>query len=185
MNRQSGAAIALRPVPALAQPRRAAVLPGPLLTTAGFVQQLTACAADGEGRTTLALLGIDGSPGTLLPGAPGGEDMALGEVERATRAALRGSDMLGAMRGAGLDAEFGVLFTDTGLEEAVIATERLRAALAALRFVSAPALRITVSFGLAGLDAAGAAPALRQAAAALAEARRRGGNRCLSLQRLF
>lgn len=184
MNRRSGAVIEMRHAPASAPGLRGPALPATVLPAAQFVAQVAACADTFVEPTTLALFGIDGGTGAGAHSAA-----VLAEVERATLAAMRGTDILGVFGRMGDEiatgAAFGILFTDTGLQEAVIATERLRSALARLCFATAPDLRITVSFGLSGLDRPGAGPALRQAGAALAEARRRGGNRCLLLQQLF
>lgn len=103
-------------------------------------------------------------------------DEVLVRVAQTCEAALRPSDRLGRVGGE----EFLVLLPGTGLEAALPIAERLRQSTRALAFDDlAPGLRVTMSLGVASLEAGDAAlvDLLRRADLALYRAKRLGRDR--------
>jgi diguanylate cyclase (GGDEF)-like protein len=102
-------------------------------------------------------------------------DLVLRAVAGGLASLLRRSDILGRLGGE----EFGILLQDTGMDQALETTERLRAHLESVPVRHEPPLRVTASFGVALLD-----PELNSvqqwlgaADQALYEAKRAGRNR--------
>nr|WP_025294904.1 sensor domain-containing diguanylate cyclase [Sphingomonas sanxanigenens] len=108
-------------------------------------------------------------------GHPGG-DSALRAVSARIAAMLRPDDVLGRLGGE----EFAILLNGTGLDDATVAAERFRAALAAMIVPNDPPLRLTASFGIAvlGPDIADVDAWLAAADGALYAAKNSGRNRC-------
>ena len=103
-------------------------------------------------------------------------DRVLCATTNAWQASLRGRDPLGRIGGE----EFVVVCADTTLEQALVVAERLREATATLRFDDIdPALRVTVSIGVAQSQRAGDTHegVLARADAALYRAKQRGRDR--------
>jgi two-component system, cell cycle response regulator len=88
-------------------------------------------------------------------------DLVLKAAARVFADNLRAHDSVGRYGGE----EFVVLLPETGLEEAVRAAERLRRAIAGLRFAGLDGLQVSISLGVA--EAAGGGPADFPAAAAV------------------
>jgi diguanylate cyclase (GGDEF)-like protein len=107
-------------------------------------------------------------------GHPAGDRLLAMAAERGRRS-LRASDTLGRLGGD----EFLALLPQTGLEGAVDAAEKLRAAISAPYLLEADEANVGVSIGIAVAGVHGADPeALQRAAdAALYEAKRDGKNR--------
>jgi diguanylate cyclase (GGDEF)-like protein/PAS domain S-box-containing protein len=107
-------------------------------------------------------------------------DEALRTVAAAIRAGLRSHDLLARYGGE----EFAVVLPETGLETAVAAMDRIREAIAGLRFdAGGAALRITVSAGVVAWrpgESPGAV--LDRADVALYEAKRSGRNRVVAAE---
>ena len=102
-------------------------------------------------------------------------DAVLEEVVRCCRKLIRPSDYLGRLGGE----EFGLLLTETTLENGLQAAERFRCAIADLS-IGEHRLKVSASFGLADLDKAAATAEtwLARADQALYAAKRQGRNRC-------
>ncbi|MCW2236593.1 GGDEF domain-containing response regulator [Azospirillum canadense] len=111
-------------------------------------------------------------------------DEALRRFAQALRDDLRPCDLLGRYGGE----EFVVLLPETGIDDAPLVAERLRALVAALPVVQdGVRFHMTASFGVAAVDAAvmvssptggrGIEPALKEADAALYRAKEAGRNR--------
>lgn len=101
-------------------------------------------------------------------------DAVLRAVGQACAALLRGCDSFGRLGGE----EFAMLLLDTE-DGALNAAERCRAALAGLAIPGYPGLRITASFGVAGLPPGiGAERWIAMADTALYAAKRGGRNQC-------
>jgi two-component system, sensor histidine kinase LadS len=75
-------------------------------------------------------------------------DRVLRDVAQVVLRTIRASDLMGRVGGE----EFLVVMPDTALEDAAVAAERIRVALAANVFVGSPPVRITASFGIASLS---------------------------------
>jgi diguanylate cyclase (GGDEF)-like protein len=107
-------------------------------------------------------------------GHPAGDRLLAMAAERARRS-LRASDTLGRLGGD----EFLALLPRTGVEGAIDAAEKLRAAIAAPYLIDAGEARVGVSIGIAVSDAHGVDPEALQKAAdtALYDAKREGKNR--------
>ena len=98
-------------------------------------------------------------------------DAVLRGFAAVARQALRQGDLLARFGGE----EFVVLFPETNLDEAVLICERLRRTVSALPIMAnGLAVRITVSGGVAGIDAGGLAEALKVADSALYRAKLAG-----------
>jgi diguanylate cyclase (GGDEF)-like protein len=108
-------------------------------------------------------------------GHPAG-DAVLRAIGGCLAGMARPNDVVGRLGGE----EFAVLLNDTGLEEARVAAERYRAALEGLNIAHEPVLRVTASFGIAGLGADCVEPGawLERADLRLYAAKRAGRNRC-------
>ena len=102
----------------------------------------------------------------------------LRQVAALLRSAKRPNDLLGRLGGE----EFGLLMPETGSEEALIAAERFREAVAQARLEIAPGkdLKVTASFGIAaiGTHIPDAESWFAAADAPLYAAKRGGRNRC-------
>jgi diguanylate cyclase (GGDEF)-like protein len=109
-------------------------------------------------------------------------DEALRIVAAAVRAGLRSHDLLARYGGE----EFAVVLPETSLDTARAAMDRIRAAIAALRFdVGGAALRLTVSAGVVAWTAGETlGTVLDRADAALYEAKRRGRNQVVAAPEL-
>jgi diguanylate cyclase (GGDEF)-like protein len=112
-------------------------------------------------------------------GHPAG-DLVLRTVAAELTVHLRQSDTLGRLGGE----EFGILLQDVEMEYALHTAERLRSRLESLVIPFDAPLRVTASFGIAGLDSqVGAVPQwLALADEALYAAKRSGRNRCCVAQ---
>ncbi|MCU0755152.1 MAG: diguanylate cyclase [Xanthomonadales bacterium] len=102
-------------------------------------------------------------------------DRALQAVAACMRDTLRGSDTIGRVGGE----EFVAILLDATLDDARRAGERLLGAVRAIRIDSQPALRLSVSLGLAAMDAQVNAwdPLLKAADDALLAAKSQGRDR--------
>jgi diguanylate cyclase (GGDEF)-like protein len=104
-------------------------------------------------------------------------DLVLTEVIHACRATLRSSDLIGRLGGE----EFAILLHQTGQSAALDVAEKLRAAVARLRFaVAGEAVSVTASFGASTLDRSVTAldTLLERADSALYASKADGRNRC-------
>ena len=101
-------------------------------------------------------------------------DLVLSEVGKAIERAARGTDFVARTGGE----EFGMLFPDTAIEMAGLVAERMRLAVeeASVTTPDGVCVRVTISIGLAPLDAA-PEQALASADAALYQAKNQGRNR--------
>lgn len=106
-------------------------------------------------------------------------DIVLSEMVKACRGQLRETDLIGRLGGE----EFAVLLPHTARAKALEVAEKLRAVIAALRFeFGSNVLGVTASFGVASLDptARSLDALLKNADAALYEAKATGRNRCIA-----
>jgi diguanylate cyclase (GGDEF)-like protein len=100
-------------------------------------------------------------------------DDALKATAQCCRDALRDVDMFARLGGE----EFVAVLTETGLEDAAAAAERLRVAVSELRLPQVPSLRLTVSIGVAALrDSDLFEAAVAHADAAMYQAKKAGRN---------
>jgi diguanylate cyclase (GGDEF)-like protein len=144
-----------------------------------FIERLDAEMSRSRRGGALSVLMVDADHFKQINDAHGhaaGDTVLRGIVE-ACRKCLRPCDMVGRFGGE----EFAVLLTGAGMQQACEVSERVRAAVAALRFISptgAP-LAVTVSIGVGTLqpDDTSAAAVLDRADAALYRAKRDGRNR--------
>jgi diguanylate cyclase (GGDEF)-like protein len=111
-------------------------------------------------------------------GREAGDRLLVG-VGNAMMSAVRASDLVARVGGD----EFLVVLPDTDLRGGVVALEKLRSAIAAVRLSSGPQ-HATASFGLAVFPDDGHEPAalMRGAARALQDAKRSGGDRVRTLR---
>jgi diguanylate cyclase (GGDEF)-like protein len=126
------------------------------------------------GRLSAALLDLDHFKNINdLHGHPAG-DAVIRAVAAGLQRELRAIDHLGRFGGE----EFLAVLPGTGLEDARLCAERLRAAVAALNVLPDPKLRVTISIGIAE-SAAGESPAdfLSRIDRALYRAKHNGRNR--------
>ncbi|WP_156254641.1 sensor domain-containing diguanylate cyclase [Sandarakinorhabdus oryzae] len=105
-----------------------------------------------------------------------GGDAVLRAFGQLCRSLLRKDDFFGRIGGE----EFGLLLSDTALDDAIEVVERLRTAVTEMAIPALPGIRITASFGLAGLDPdiGDNAHWMKTADALLYRAKRNGRNRC-------
>lgn len=105
-------------------------------------------------------------------------DEALVSVAHALRDSVRSIDTAGRYAGD----EFGIVLAEADLAGAVEVAERARARIEALRFASAPLLRVTVSIGIAeaGGDIRELKTWIHEADTALYRSKRAGRNRVMS-----
>jgi diguanylate cyclase (GGDEF)-like protein len=127
---------------------------------------------------SLALIDIDHFKSVNdTHGHPAG-DAVLRQIAALLRSAKRPNDLFGRLGGE----EFGMLMPETGSEEALIAAERFREAVADARVQIAPGqtLKVTASFGIASVGAhiPDAESWFAAADAPLYAAKRGGRNRC-------
>ena len=103
-------------------------------------------------------------------------DIVLRTVSKRLEATLRKEDLLGRLGGE----EFGVLLSETGLQQAVQTGERLRCALQDVPIMLNEPVRVTASFGICALDqdCLSSELWLSRADQALYSAKRAGRNQC-------
>ncbi|GGI71296.1 GGDEF domain-containing protein [Polymorphobacter multimanifer] len=106
----------------------------------------------------------------------GAGDSVLRAVGRLCRVTLRRKDVVGRIGGE----EFGILLPDTDAEMAIDVAERMRAAIADMEIPGLPGVRVTASFGIAGLTPAVTSNSqwLAMADAPLYSAKQKGRNCC-------
>lgn len=122
------------------------------LTRRGFIEQAEREIARARryGRIgSLVMLDIDHFKSVNDTYGHAAGDQVLHQVAERAAMTLRPSDVLGRLGGE----EFGLLLPETGGEEALVVTERLRQALADhdVRLSDTQILRVTASFGVAAL----------------------------------
>jgi diguanylate cyclase (GGDEF)-like protein/PAS domain S-box-containing protein len=103
-------------------------------------------------------------------------DRVLQQIAAALKSSLRETDILGRMGGE----EFAILLPNTALEEAGLLADRVRHSIATLSFeISGELLAVTVSIGVVVItnEMSGIDDMLRNADAAMYQAKRRGGDR--------
>jgi diguanylate cyclase (GGDEF)-like protein len=121
-----------------------------LLTRRGFLSDLQDAVARYERHqrpTALLLLDIDHFKLVNDCFGHAAGDQVLKSVAECCHSAVRLTDSLGRLGGE----EFGILLLETGPEEAWLAAERIRQAVAELRFDSLMGLKLTASLGVAPL----------------------------------
>lgn len=141
-------------------------------------QELTRAARYQE-PLSLLLIDVDGLKALNDRGGHRAGDAALNLVGSAVRAGSRASDLPARWGGD----EFALVAPSTGVEAATALAERIRT-LVAQRPALEGSARVTISIGFSTLDPASRAPdvdaLVRQADAALYEAKRSGRNRVVS-----
>ncbi len=148
------------------------------LTRRGFLSDLQNAIARFERHqrpSALLLLDIDHFKSVNDCFGHGAGDQVLKAVAECCSGAVRLSDSLGRLGGE----EFGILLLETGPEEGWLAAERIRKAVAELRFDGLTGVKVTASLGVAPLTSDhGVVPAWAQRAdEALYAAKRAGRDR--------
>lgn len=149
-------------------------------TRRGFLQELEkSIAAYRRIQTPASLLVLDVDHFKQTNdtyGHPAGDEV-LRKLSQCVQEQLRKGDLLGRLGGE----EFGILLNGYEPGNAETAANRLRLALADLSFSDLPALTVTASFGVAGLNLTDQAPEqwIARADSALYAAKRNGRNRCV------
>jgi diguanylate cyclase (GGDEF)-like protein len=123
------------------------------LTRRGFIEQAEREIARSRryGRpSTLVMLDVDHFKSVNDAYGHAAGDQVLHQIAKIAAATLRPSDVFGRLGGE----EFGMLLPETGGEEALFVTERLREAIAAhaTSLTGGGTLRVTASFGVAPLS---------------------------------
>jgi diguanylate cyclase (GGDEF)-like protein len=148
-----------------------------MLNREAFFEEME-CARRAYGRGTLLIVDADNFKRVNDTWGHLTGDAALLEIGAALKRAVRADDVAGRVGGE----EFAVFLADADLHESMLAAERIRAEVAALRFSprAGETLPLSVSIG-AAIHRGGAALSdlMREADRRLYEAKRRGRNRVI------
>jgi len=144
-----------------------------------FLSQLDLSISRRSGRypaASLVLMDLDHFKSVNDNYGHGGGDLVLAKVARLCRTLLGEEETVGRIGGE----EFAILLPGSDADAAMIVAEQLRGAIAAMAFTEFPGLRVTASFGIAGLTpvATNNAMWLAAADAPLYAAKHKGRNCC-------